>query len=206
MKEPFWERTYAEKEADTFGPPAEEILDLVPRLRPGAEILDLGCGDGRNALPLAEAGFEVTAIDKSRAGIERLEHRASERGLSLRAEVADLRDYRPGGSFELVITHGVLHLLEKEVGDRLITEMKGVTVPGGWNVHVVFTDRLPQPEDLAPYVLHPFEEGELASHFEDWEIELRRSYVHDDEHPGGVRHRHALDKVVARRPDSGRTV
>ncbi len=198
--EPFWERTYGETGADTFGPPAEEVLALIPRLPAGASVLDLGCGDGRNALPLAAAGFRVTAVDKSVTGIEQLERAAAERGLDLDAVIQDLRDYRPTGDFDLVITHGVLHLLTPEVGKRLLADVKEVTRKGGWNVHAVFTDRLPQPADLAPFVLCPFAQGALARAYEDWAIELAESYILEDEHPGGIRHRHAIDKIVARRP------
>ncbi|MGE3527778.1 MAG: hypothetical protein AB7I33_17810, partial [Gemmatimonadales bacterium] len=77
------------------------------------------------------------------------------------------------------------------------------TNPGGWNVHAVFTDRLPQPADLAPIVHRPFREGELAQLYRSWDIELLHSSILEDEHPGGLRHRHAIDKIVARRPAAG---
>ena len=43
----------------------------------------------------------------------------------------------------------------------------------------------------------PFKEGELARIYAGWRQEQATSYVLEDEHPGGVRHRHAIDKVVA---------
>jgi len=197
--EPFWERSYQDPDSDAFGAPAEELLALIPRLPAGAEILDLGCGDGRNALPFAAAGFGVHAVDKSRRGIERLRARARQEGVHIHASVGDLADYVPDRPFDLIITHGVLHLLEPGPCARLIDEVRAATKPGGWNVHVVFTDRLPQPDDLAPFVHRPFREGELQELYADWETELHRSYILEDEHPGGIRHRHAVDKLVARR-------
>ena len=197
--EPFWEEGYEDPTADTFGPPSEEILALLPRLPTGSKILDLGCGDGRNALPFAAAGFEVHAIDKSSRGIERLLTRASEHGVSIDAWVQDLSDYTPNQSYDVIITHGVLHLLRSNHCLHLIHQIQATTNVGGWNVHAVFTDRLPQPMDLAPFVHRPFPEGELAELYESWEIELFRSYIFEDEHPGGIRHRHAIDKIVAKR-------
>src|SRR3712207_776381 len=52
--------------------------------------LDVACGAGRHALVLAERGFEVTAVDASRVGVELALRRARERRLSIDARVADL--------------------------------------------------------------------------------------------------------------------
>ncbi len=196
--EPFWERAYATPDASAFGPPSAEILELVPRLPAGARVLDLGCGDGRNSLVFARAGCEVTAVDRSRRGVERLRARAAEEGLVVETRIEDLSEHMPAGAYDVIVAHGVLHLLEPDRCLALIGEMQGATTRAGWNVIAVFTDRLPQPPDLAPFVLRPFREGELARLYDGWRIELFRSYVLEDEHPGGVRHRHAIDKLVAR--------
>jgi tellurite methyltransferase len=94
----------------------------------------------------------------------------------------------------------VLHLLEAAARDSLIAAMRSCTVPGGWNVVACFTDELPPPADLAPFCLGLFRPGEIMDRYRDWDIELERAYVLEDEHPGGVRHRHPINKVVARRP------
>lgn len=54
-------------------------------------ILDLGCGTGRVALDLAERGHDVTAVDHDPELVRALALRARERGLRVRAEVADAR-------------------------------------------------------------------------------------------------------------------
>lgn len=60
---PFWEEAFSKLEAvNTFGEPAEELISLVSLLPGGASVLDIDCGEGRNALCLAEQGFGVTAI------------------------------------------------------------------------------------------------------------------------------------------------
>ncbi|MEE2896525.1 MAG: methyltransferase domain-containing protein, partial [Planctomycetota bacterium] len=81
---PFWEGLYANRDAvDTFGPPNPEILELVPTLPARARVMDLGCGEGRLMLPLAEAGFELVGVDVSEAGITKLRRIARDRGLEL---------------------------------------------------------------------------------------------------------------------------
>lgn len=201
--EPFWEREYRDPDARAFGPPSTEILELIPRLPRRASVLDLGCGDGRNALPLARAGFEVTAIDRSRSGVSRLAATASVEDLEVRAVVTDLASFEPRHRYDLVLAHGVLHLLPSDVCERTMAAMRRATKPGGWNVVAVFTDRLPPPPDLEPFALNLFPEGALEAAYGGWIVELSTSYVLEDEHSGGIRHRHPIDKVVARRPQRG---
>lgn len=197
--EPFWNAAYR-ADARPFGDPSAEILALRDRLPAGARVLDLGSGDGRNALPLALAGHYVTAVDVSKPAIRAI-HRAADRdGVDLEVVHADLRTFSPLDHYHLVIAHGVLHLLDPPDRDALIERIRGHTLPGGWNVLAVFTDHIPPPPDLADLCSGLFMEGELLLRYNDWEVEDFHSYVLEDEHPGGLRHRHPINKVVARRP------
>ena len=201
MTGPFWEAAYRDTGAPSaFGQPSEEIQALLPRLPAGARVLDLGCGDGRNALLLLEHGYDVTAVDVSAAAIEKLAAQAREPGQRLHTAVEDVRELTLRGPFHLVIAHGLLHLLPRPDWSDLIGRMRASTTPLGYNVVAVFTDTLPPPPDLAPFMRGLFREGELEDCYRDWRIELFRSYVLDDEHPGGIRHRHPVNKIVAQRP------
>ena len=97
-----WDRRYAQGEyqARTWPSPfLEERLAELPRGR----ALDLACGAGRNALCLADAGYEVEAVDISRVAIERARATARERGLEVDWRVADLDDFAPPpGRFDLI--------------------------------------------------------------------------------------------------------
>ena len=194
---PFWEQTYRDDRADTFGRPSTEIVSLAERLPSGACVLDAGCGEGRNARFLATRGFRVDAFDVSAAGIDKLVRMAARDGVHVNAWVEDLNTFEFSRSYDVIISHGVLHLLERHAWARVIAQMKEHTRPGGVNVVAVFTDEIPPPDDLAPFVRGLFKEGELARTYADWRYEQATSYVLKDEHPGGVRHRHAIDKVVA---------
>jgi hypothetical protein len=44
------------------------------------------------------------------------------------------------------------------------------------------------------------DEGELLAAYRDWHVVLEQAYTLHDEHPGGIRHVHAVNKIVARRP------
>ncbi len=78
----YWNSVYAGG-AGQFNPhPNAFLQDLVYRLRPG-RALDLGVGQGRNALFLAEAGWEVTGVDVAETGLEIARREADRRGLKL---------------------------------------------------------------------------------------------------------------------------
>jgi len=80
-----------------------ETADLVP-----GTALDAGCGEGAEALFLADAGWRVTAVDISAAVLARAAERASSLGPSpqqLEWVEADLSTWQPGRRFDLVTTH-----------------------------------------------------------------------------------------------------
>ena len=100
--EGFWESHHRGRPPGRGGPnPA--LVDVVSALPP-ASALDLGCGDGGDAIWLAGRGWQVTAVDISAAAVDRLARRAHEAAVSgrVRAERHDLATSCPEGSFELV--------------------------------------------------------------------------------------------------------
>ena len=201
-KRPFWEESYKRTgSADTFGggKPSAELYRLVNRLPRGAKVIDLGCGEGRNALFLAENGLNVTAVDISDPGIDKLRHLADRKGLLVVTEVQDMREYIFKDTYDLIVAHGCLHLIEREYWMSLLDKIKTHTNPEGYNVIAVFTDKIPPPDDIKEFTVGLFHEGELFRFYEGWRIILKERYVFDDEHPGSLKHRHAANKLVAQR-------
>lgn len=202
-KQPFWEESYRRPgPANTFGggKPSQDVVDVADRLPSGARALDLGCGDGRNALFLGECGFDTTAVDISAAGIEKLRTLAAEKGLGIRAEVQDMRTYVFQHPFDLIVSHGCLHFIERQSWAVLLDRIQANTVAGGHNVISVFTDVLPAPDDLREFMVGLFREGELAGFYDGWNILAQGSRIFQDEHPGSAKHEHAADWIVARKP------
>lgn len=197
---PFWDSMYEDADAEPFGPPSEEVVEIAAVLPDGAFALDLGCGDGRNTLLLAEHGLYVDALDISAVGIEKLRSRARAAGVPVRAWVQDIGTFSFEREYDLVVAHGVLHLLGRDVWLHLLDSVRQHTRPGGWNIVAVFTDRLPPPPDLAPYMRGLFREGELLDCYAGWAVDRWEAYTLDDEHPGGIRHRHPVNKVMAQKP------
>jgi len=103
------------------------------RLRPGDQVIELGCGDGRLSLALAAQGAAVLAIDTGHAALAALLQVARERMLPgfsvLAAPIEDLT--LPERSADLVVTCYALHRLRDADKARLITAAYGWLRPGG---------------------------------------------------------------------------
>ena len=78
-------------------------------LAPPGKVLCLGEGEGRNAVYLAEKGFEVTALDASAIGMTKALAMASKRGVSFKVELLDLEQWNPQENYDAIVT-SYLHL------------------------------------------------------------------------------------------------
>jgi SAM-dependent methyltransferase len=98
-------------------------------------VLDASCGIGTQAIGLAKAGFDVTATDISEGSVARCAREASERGLSIRNGVADLRSLHRdiSGSFDAVVSfdNALPHLLSDTDLLAAADAMRRVLRPGG---------------------------------------------------------------------------
>jgi 2-polyprenyl-3-methyl-5-hydroxy-6-metoxy-1,4-benzoquinol methylase len=87
-----WDRRYA-KPGFAYGTAPNAFLVSAAPYLPQGRILSLGEGEGRNAVFLAELGYDVTAIDASSVGLEKARRLASERGVSITTVVSDLSTF-----------------------------------------------------------------------------------------------------------------
>lgn len=201
-KKPFWEESYKRPgKLDTFGggKPNEAVAKVARLLPSGAKILDMGCGEGRNALYLARLGFKTSAFDISPSGIEKLRQMAYEKNLEIKASVWDMREYDFLHNFDLIVNQGCLHLIERNEWEVVIKRMKEFTTPGGYHVVGVFTDTVPEPEDQRGLMVGLFKEGELLERYRDWEIIEKKAYQFHHTHPGGISHEHSGNEIIVRK-------
>ena len=101
--------------------------------------------------------------------------------------------------YDVVLSHGVLHLCEKAGRDIFIEQAKLHTNVGGYNAIGIFTNRLPATPDNAPFTKSLFNVGELPERYTDWEIAHHLEGIFEDTHPGDIHHQHAYERIIARK-------
>jgi SAM-dependent methyltransferase len=98
-----WDRRYAESEFLWTVEPNRFVVQELGDMPPG-RALDLACGEGRNAVWLAQKGWRVTAVDFSAVGLDKARRLADSRGATVDWVLADLLDFEPeDGAYQLVL-------------------------------------------------------------------------------------------------------
>jgi SAM-dependent methyltransferase len=124
-----WDKRYEGKELIWTAQPNRFMAAETAALPPG-RALDLGAGEGRNAVWLAEHGWDVTAVDFSEVGLSKGAELAARRGVRVNWVAADLRDYRPPPrAFDLVVVI-YIHLPASERREMLAAASASVTPSG----------------------------------------------------------------------------
>lgn len=195
--EPFWEEEYLNLDKSTFGEPSKEVVDIVPFLKKDAKILDVGCGDGRHSAYFAEIGFEVDAFDISANAIRKINYLKQKYSLNINAVMCDAFGFDFTHKYDLIIIHGVLQFVEREKQSDMIQLLQEWTTNGGYHIIALFTDAEPVPDDLKDVMVGVFKEGEIKDYYSNWNIKMFETKRFNDEHENGVKHCHAMNKIVA---------
>lgn len=124
-----WDQRYASAEHIWSGQPNTALVSETRGLRPG-RALDVGCGEGADALWLADQGWDVIALDVSQVALDRAADQAERAGVQVRWLHAGLVEAAlPAGSFDLVSAQYPA-LLRTETHEAELALLKAVA-PGG---------------------------------------------------------------------------
>ncbi len=131
--EAFWEAMYRSRSAAWSGRPNPQLVTEAAELTPGVA-LDVGCGEGADAVWLAERGWQVTAIDISPTALQRAQAHAAQAGPTVAGRItwlhADLMaEPQSLGSFALVSAHFMQ--LPAAQRERLHRRLAAAVSPGG---------------------------------------------------------------------------
>ena len=194
----FWDERYGGSERVWSGKPNQRLVEQTADLTPG-RAADIGCGEGADAIWLAEQGWDVTALDVSRVALDRTAQHAIERGVDRRVKVGEydvLGDHPPRhprrtSGFDLVSAH-FMHV-PREDFDGVYRRLAAAVAPGGRLLVVAH-----HPDDVdsgarrphGPGLLFPPEQllttlGVEGGSSDDWEVEVVDSPVREQQMPDG---------------------
>ncbi|MFD4901164.1 SAM-dependent methyltransferase [Streptomyces sp. NPDC058411] len=126
-----WDDRYRESDRIWSGNPNVVLVREVEDLKPG-RALDLGCGEGADAVWLARTGWQVTATDISRVALERAAVHAADAGVADRVDWQwhDLGASFPEGEYDLVSAQ-FLHSMGDLPREEILRRAAGAVAPGG---------------------------------------------------------------------------
>ncbi|AZK48252.1 methyltransferase domain-containing protein [Paenibacillus lentus] len=178
-----------------------QVLQRMPPTKP-VKLLDIGCGEGKDAVFFARNGYEVTAFDVSDAGIEKTKRLADQCGVEVNVFKADILDYRLDRHFDVVFASGVFHYIKPEFRQEIFENYKQFTNQNGMHFLNVFVNKpfIAPPPEKEPNA-YKWYSGELLGHYQDWLIQESSEIVFDC-NSSGIPHKHAMSKMIAQKVTS----
>ncbi|MFW9991169.1 MAG: class I SAM-dependent methyltransferase [Candidatus Odinarchaeota archaeon] len=165
-------------------------------------LLELGCGEGRDAVHFARHGFNVTALDISSQGLKKLEKYAAEIGVEIKTIQANMINYRLSTIYDIIFSSGAVHYIPPELREEHFRHYKEQTRFGGIHAHVVLLDKpfIARAPDAEPDEIF-FTSGEIMKYYSDWEIVFIDEEIIDC-NSSGIPHKHVLNTIIAKKPAS----
>ncbi len=114
-----FDSTYDEK-PEMFGHPYKELQDYFYKSTRRGTLLDLGCGQGRDSIFLASLGYQVTAVDSSKVGINQMLKKAQSQGLEIDGIVNDIQNLKLQRKFDVILFDMLLHGFENQIQQELL--------------------------------------------------------------------------------------
>ena len=176
-----------------------KVLELLPTDGKPLKLLDIGCGEGKDAVFFARCGYDVSAFDISDAGIEKTKRLANSANVHVNVFKANVFDFRLEESYDVLYSSGVLAYIKPQLRSEIMENYKSHVSLNGIVALQAFVKKLfiePPPEKQP--IEYFWKSGELFTHFHDWYIESCSEYVFDC-NSSGIPHKHAANRLFARK-------
>lgn len=148
---------------DALGEPTQIFVNFFQKLK-GAKlrVLDVGCGQGRDALFIARLGHSVVGVDISPNGIRDLNEAARLENLRIEGVAADITKFTPDGIFDVVLIDRTLHMLSEPKRLEALDRLTDHVAHNGW---VLIADERSNIAGMKEVI---------SSREEAWDTELER--------------------------------
>jgi tellurite methyltransferase len=178
-----------------------EIMQRKPPVKP-YRVLDIGCGEGKDAVFLARNGYLVDAFDLSETGVEKARKLAENCGVAVNFFQADMNDFQPKETYDIIFCSGVLHWLAQDKRKPFFEMLQNSAAEDSLHVMNVFVEK--------PFIQHAPDadesefrqkwlSGELFTYYTDWHLPHIEEFVFDC-NSGGTPHKHCMDVMIAKKP------
>lgn len=136
----------------SFKKPEKWFLDFAENLgKKNLKVLDLGCGNGRNAIPLAMMGYHVTAVDISQVALDLLSEKALNNNVKVEAILGNILGLPfQCNIFDLAICYNSIFNGTKIDIEKSVVEAKRVLKPNGFFLFTLRSKKNPIPTDAKP--------------------------------------------------------
>lgn len=175
----------------------DELIQSTNKEPSELTVLDIGCGEGKDAVYMAQQGCNVTAFDVTESGIRKLKKLALNRSVEIDAFVADINDFEINKQYDIIYSTGTIQYLFDENISTFFKKVNNMTKIGGIVYFNVFVEKpfleLPPDWDNEEKM---WKTGELIGYFSDWKIHTIKEVIFED-NSGGVKHYHCMDTVMA---------
>ena len=176
---------------------AKQIIKLVEAI-PNRSLLDIGSGEGRDAVYFAKNGFQVDALEISEPGIEKIRKYSEENNCNVNILHENMINYELKKAYNVIYSSGSLQFLPLDQRKDHFENYKKHTAVGGVNAHLVFVEKpfikiAPDWEQNEFFYLS----GDLAKFYADWQILYYDEQIIDC-NSDGVAHQHAVCCIIAK--------
>ena len=176
-----------------------KILELLPPTEKPLKVLEIGCGEGGNAIFLARNGYQVTAFDLAPTGVQKTKENAEKNQVQIDVFRADVNEYLPTENYDIIFSSGTIQYLLPERRRIFIEACQQKTNLRGLNVLHTFVKKpfvaiAPDAEENE----YLWTSGELLNFYSDW---LTENFIEEIKacNSSGIPHQHAHNRIWARK-------
>ena len=205
----FYNKIYKNSTDFVFGNPEKELMRLLRRKEPKIlkKALDVGCGDGRNAIFLAKRGYSVTCIDNSIEALKKIENRL--KGTRIRRKLKlinrNLKQfYLEKEHYDLIMCIRTFHEIGKKTTLNIIRQMQHLTRPRGINYLAFFIHR--KGTYMKKDCYYP-DKTEILKEYSKWRIVLNENVLETHNHylpessTRKIKHTHYICHLIFKKPN-----